>query len=201
MAAHKRPMGRGRRPKGEGDPRDDILRAALRAFGRRGFDSSSIRTIARSARVNPALVYHYFRSKEALFREGVLRAMGSPPMDFLPRGGSPEEIGTAVVRRFLERWSDPDDGLAFVGLLRSASTSAKAARILRELIGEMVTPYVSAVSGGTDVPRRVALIASTLLGVGLVRFVIGLPGLSSPSPEEIARWIGPTVGRYLVGAP
>ena len=58
----------GRRP-GESGAREHILSAARATFAERGFEGATIRTIAARARVDPALVLHYFRSKRALFVE------------------------------------------------------------------------------------------------------------------------------------
>ena len=56
----------GRRP-GNPDTREAILAAAREAFAERGFDGASIRAIATAAGVDPALVHHYFGTKEQLF--------------------------------------------------------------------------------------------------------------------------------------
>src|SRR5690349_24694620 len=56
----------GRRP-GNQDTREAILTAAKQAFAARGYDKASIRQIASGAEVDPALVHHYFGSKEKLF--------------------------------------------------------------------------------------------------------------------------------------
>jgi AcrR family transcriptional regulator len=45
-----------------------ILEAARHEFGRRGFDGARVEAIARRARVNKALIFYYFQSKEELFR-------------------------------------------------------------------------------------------------------------------------------------
>ena len=156
-----------------------------------------MRAVARRARVNSALVYHYFGSKEGLFRESLRHMMRLPPSNLLDREHDGSDVGTAVVRMFLERWSGGPDSMAFRGLLRSASTRPKLAAILRGMIIQQVTPYLSAWRTLGDVERRVALIASALLGAGLVRFVVQLPGLASATTEEVAGWIGPTVTRYL----
>ncbi len=44
-----------------------LLNAAQTAFARRGFDGASLRGIAAAAGVDPALVSHYFGSKDALW--------------------------------------------------------------------------------------------------------------------------------------
>ena len=87
--------------------------------------------------------------------------------------------------------------MAFRGLLRSASTSEKGSRILRGLIAQQITPLLSRVQTAREAEIRVALVASALMGAGLVRFVIRLPGLSAVSTEQVARWIGPSVTLYL----
>jgi AcrR family transcriptional regulator len=45
---------------------DSIIQAAIRLFGERGIDATSLREVARAAGVSPALVVHHFGSKEGL---------------------------------------------------------------------------------------------------------------------------------------
>jgi TetR/AcrR family transcriptional regulator len=49
-----------------------ILEAALQEFAAKGFAGSRVDVIARRARINKRMLYHYFGDKEGLFRE-VLR--------------------------------------------------------------------------------------------------------------------------------
>ena len=51
-----------------GDTREEILRAALRAFAQRGFDGASTREIAADAGVNHGLIRHYFGPKQKLWQ-------------------------------------------------------------------------------------------------------------------------------------
>ncbi len=46
-----------------------ILDAATRHFGELGFDASRVDVIARAARINKQLLYHYFGNKDALFTQ------------------------------------------------------------------------------------------------------------------------------------
>ena len=62
---------RGRRP-GRTDTRGAIQAAALALFSEMGYDKVSLRAIARSADVDPALVHHYFENKADLFTRAVL---------------------------------------------------------------------------------------------------------------------------------
>jgi len=57
------------------DTRDRILRTALAEFAARGFDATTMDRLARRARVNKALLYYYFGSKVALYRELLRHAL------------------------------------------------------------------------------------------------------------------------------
>ena len=55
---------------GENDRRQEILEAALRVFAERGFGGATVKEIAREAGIrSPALIYWYFKDKQALFKE------------------------------------------------------------------------------------------------------------------------------------
>src|SRR5436190_21555417 len=96
----------GRRP-GNQDTREAILTAARDAFAERGFDGASIRAIATTAGVDPALVHHYFGNKDQLF----LAAIEAPinPAELLERvaAGDPSDVGERLVHTFLSVWDSP----------------------------------------------------------------------------------------------
>src|SRR6202008_4992900 len=49
--------------------RDRILAAAIAEFSAEGFAGARVARIARRARINKRMLYHYFGNKEDLFRE------------------------------------------------------------------------------------------------------------------------------------
>ena len=53
---------------------EKILRAAKHEFSNRGFQGARMAEIARSAKVNKALIHYYFKSKENLYFEVIKRA-------------------------------------------------------------------------------------------------------------------------------
>ncbi len=61
--------------------REGILRAALRAFGEKGFDGASTRGIASAAGVNHGLIRHHFGSKQKLWQAAVDLAFGDLAVD------------------------------------------------------------------------------------------------------------------------
>src|SRR5919198_6215527 len=60
----------GRRP-GPNTSRAAILEAARRRFADAGYEATSLRSIASDAGVDPAVVVHFFGSKEGLFQAAV----------------------------------------------------------------------------------------------------------------------------------
>jgi TetR/AcrR family transcriptional regulator len=64
-----------RRPRDPERTRKQILTAAEREFSAKGFAGARVDAIARRARVNKRMLYHYFGNKEGLFREILLRMM------------------------------------------------------------------------------------------------------------------------------
>lgn len=51
------------------DKQTVILSAAMKLFGQKGFEGTSVRDIASVAEVNPAMISYYFGSKEKLFEK------------------------------------------------------------------------------------------------------------------------------------
>ncbi|SCL15913.1 transcriptional regulator, TetR family [Micromonospora nigra] len=189
----------GRRP-GNPDTREAILTAARAAFADRGFDATTIRSVAASAGVDPALVHHYFGSKDKLF----LAAMQAPldPGELVPRilAGDPEGVGERLVRAFLGVWDSPA-GTAGVALLRTAVTTEWAARLLREFLVTQVLRRIQEHLPGDrrQLPLRGSLAASQLLGLVMMRYVIRLEPVASATPQALVAAVGPTVQRYLTG--
>ncbi|WP_446210620.1 TetR/AcrR family transcriptional regulator [Micromonospora sp. IBSANI012] len=193
------PRRTGRRP-GNPDTRQAILAAARTTFAERGFDAASIRVIAAAAGVDPALVHHYFGSKEELFRATV--EIPLDPAELLPvvLAGGVDGVGERLVQTFLGVWDSPA-GKAAVALLRSAVNNDWTARLLREFL---VTQVLRRVLDHLDVPPaelplRGSLVATQMAGLAMMRYVIRLEPVASADPETLVAAVGPTVQRYLTG--
>ncbi|MFU8872585.1 TetR family transcriptional regulator [Micromonospora sp. SL4-19] len=189
----------GRRP-GNPDTREAILAAARAAFAERGFDATSIRAIATAAAVDPALVHHYFGTKEELFRATV--AIPVDPAELLPAvlAAGPDGAGERLVRTFLAVWDSPT-GVAAVALLRSAVSNEWTGRLLREFL---VTQVLRRVLDRLDLdpaerPLRGALVGTQMIGLAMMRYVLRLEPVASADPEALVAAVGPTVQRYLTG--
>jgi AcrR family transcriptional regulator len=189
----------GRRP-GNPDTREAILAAAREAFADRGFDGAAIRTIAAAAKVDPALVHHYFGSKEQLFLESMRVSVdpGAALTEALASG--PDGIGERLVRTVLSIWDSPAGGGA-LALIRSAVSNELFARMLREFINHVI---LRRVAKGLDLDPaeagvRTSLVATQVAGLILARYIIRFEPVASMPPEALAAAIGPTLQRYLTG--
>ncbi|TDQ54887.1 TetR/AcrR family transcriptional regulator [Actinorugispora endophytica] len=180
----------GRRP-GATRTREEILQAARADFGEKGYNGASVRGIARRAGVDPALVHHYFGSKDQVF----VAAMELPydPGDVLERvmldtGQDPAE---AVLRVFLQVWGDPRTQAPMLALIRSAVGTEQAADIVRGFMGDVLLRRIAPRLGVS--PLRASLVASQLFGMVLVRYVIRVEPLASASPEDVVALYAPAV--------
>ncbi len=187
----------GRRP-GNQDTRTAILAAARKAFAERGYDKASIRQIATSAGVDPALVHHYFGSKDQLFLE--MMELPVNPNEFLPQvlGGGVDAVGERLVRTFLTVWDSPA-GTTAAALMRSAVSHDWSARMLREFITAQILRRVvnSLDLDPKEGPLRASLIASQMLGLAMARYIVKVEPLASTPREELVAAIAPTIQGYL----
>ena len=89
-----------------------LCEAARTAFARVGYAAASVRDIAGSAGVNPALVRYHFGSKEALYRRVLDDAMGQLRdrlIAALERPGTPRQRIHRVIASYLDHLAaNPD---------------------------------------------------------------------------------------------
>jgi AcrR family transcriptional regulator len=189
----------GRRPAGSDTP-DLILVAARTAFAAAGYDATSLRGIARAAGVDAALVLHYFHSKDRLFAA----AMKLPDRLFDTVvsliAGNPQDLGQRVARLFLSAWEETSSRDALLAIFRSAASNEQAAATLRGFVTDALLNRLAATSSVPDRALRVTLAGSQLVGVAILRYVIGVEPLASADPATLAAWLAPTLQRYLTGS-
>jgi AcrR family transcriptional regulator len=188
---------------GDSGTREAILAAARKRFGDHGYTGATIRAIAADAGVDPALVHHFFGTKEGLFAA----AMSLPliPGEMIEAALAPGardpglSLGEHLARTVLAAWDVTEIRDTFLGLLRAAATSDQAAAMLREFVTESILGRLAGAAGTADADYRAALVASQVLGLALTRYVLGLAPLVAASREDLAVAIGPTLERYLTG--
>jgi AcrR family transcriptional regulator len=192
---------RGRRSgrrRGESGARDEILAAARRAFSEHGYEKATIRGIAADAVVDPALVCHYYGTKEELFAAAL--ELPVHPRDVLAAATiDPAHIGTTIVRTFLQAWEPPENRVRFMAMLRSAMTNDTAMAMVRDMLVREVFEPITEALGVSDGRLRATLVGSQFIGLAMMRYVAELEPLASASIDDLVAAVGPTVQRYLTG--
>lgn len=201
------PRRAGRRA-GDSRTREGILDAARTLFAERGYNAATIRAIAASAGVDPALVHHYYGTKEKLFAA----AMRLPvvPSEYIGAALAPaarpegSELGEHIVRIALTLWESQGLMETLLGLLRSAVADEQAAVMLREFVTESILATMGRAVGLDALPKaqaeyRAGLAATQMVGLAVTRLVLKFPAMTGASVDDLARAIGPAVERYLTG--
>lgn len=189
---------RGRRP-GQSGTREGIAEAARHQFAELGYDRTTIRSVAAEAGVDPALVIHYFGSKQQLFLAAIELPFQVSDLVERLQSGPRREVGERVVRFALEVLGDPEGRERWTGMIRAAASDADAAAILREVLTQRIFEPLAEALGSDDAQLRANLASSQMVGLVMARYVIGIEPLASASAETIASAIAPTLQRYLVG--
>ena len=188
---------RGRRV-GTNDSRELILAAARRLFAEHGFDGTSLRQVAREAGVDPALVHHFFKGKDELFALSV--DLPADPAEVLAGVESldPGQRAEEIVRAVLRLWESPAQH-SLVAFLRGTIGSKAKTAMLRELVTRTVLQRIMAGLPVTPEERalRGNLVATQVVGLMLVRYVVRLEPLASAAPDEVVRLVAPNIRRYL----
>lgn len=190
---------RGRRPAGA-DTKSALVAAAMEVFTEQGYEGATVRAIAKRAGVDPAMVNHWFGGKEGLFAKAVLQLPLDPAQIVAELVDGPREsVGERVVRRFLTTW-DSTGGGQFAALVRSLAGHEMALTGLRELfVNNIFKPVTEYAGGDGDRMLRANLVATQLIGLGMVRYVTGFEPVATADIEDLVAAVAPTVQRYLTG--
>jgi len=193
------PKRRGRRPKSAGDTRAHILSAALDVFSRQGLDGTTFRQIARAADVDPALLVHYFGSKEELFFESIRARVVDQVLTVLGDARPSARIGDRVADAFLSLWDSDERRPALVALVRAGLSNERIGEQLRELFQIEIPTRVARRLGPRGVQLRVGLVASQLIGLAIARHVVRVEAIARARRGDLVSLVGPSLTRYMTG--
>jgi AcrR family transcriptional regulator len=197
MSVSRTTSGRTGRRRGATQTREAIAVAARSQFADFGYDRATIRAIARTAGVDPALVVHFYGSKEALFRE----VMMLPPavadaIDQLaeqPR----DEVGRRLAELIVASLENPASRPIVLGRIRSAASHPDAAALVRETVTRDLRRLTMALTD--DQPEtRAVLVGSQVVGLALARYIVLAEPLASMAAADVVDVLAPTFQHYLV---
>jgi AcrR family transcriptional regulator len=192
------PRRTGRRP-GDSGSRAAIVDAARVRFAGVGYDRTTIRAIAADAGVDPALVHHFFGTKERLFVAAMKLPVEPATVLALVLGPGPDGVGERLARLFVRLVRDQGPTGPMLALIRSAAAHPQAAAMFREFYTRAVLEPVAAALR-TDRPElRAALCASQVMGLSVAMNIIGLGPLVDADEETLVAAYAPALQHYLAG--
>jgi AcrR family transcriptional regulator len=196
--AQPRPKRAGRRP-GTSGTRDAILAAARRQFAEQGYDRTTLRSVAAEAGVDPALVVHFFGSKQHLFLTGMELPIDPEALVEYVVTGPRSAVGERMTGFLFKALDDPDTRNRWIAIIRAAASEPEAARVLRSVLETRIFTPLAEALGVEDAAFRANLAGTQVVGIGMARYIVGVEPIASEKPERIAAAVAPTLQRYLVG--
>jgi AcrR family transcriptional regulator len=187
-------------------PRDErgvlaarIVAAAREEFAQHGWAGTTLRAVARAADVDPALVYHYFGSKE-----GLLDAATNPPQEWLENVAKVwttpvDQLGRALITLLVASWADDEIGPTLRAILQTAAHEPSTREKLRRVVEGSLMGVSELGSDERDRLVRSGLISSQMMGFALVRYVWKIEPVASMSDDEAIAAIAPNLQHYVDG--
>ena len=172
------------------DAKGAILDAALELFAERGFDETTMRSIATQAGVSPSHAYYYFRSKDALLQEFYQRVQirhAQASDDALSAGGDLSSRLAAVAHTGLDLMAPyhrfganfAGSALRFDNPANPFSADSTAAR------EQALALFRRVVDGAVPaVPARIRPVLPELLWLGYLGVVLFWASDSSPDQQR-----------------
>jgi AcrR family transcriptional regulator len=177
--------------------REAIAAAAAKLFAAQGFDRTSIRAVAREAGVDPALVTHYYGSKQRLLVE-VSRFPIEPQLLVEQVVGGPRDaVGLRLATLVLGVLESPEGRGRITALVRAAASEPTAAEAMRNLIQVGVIGPIARALGSDRPELRATFAGSQFVGLVMARYIVGVEPLASAPAEEVVRTIAPVLQHYL----
>ena len=186
----------GRRPGATGT-RDLILATARRQFADRGYERTTMRSIAAEAGVDPSLVVHFFGTKRQLFDDVIDLPFDPAALRARVTDVPVGQRGESLTRFVLGLLHDPDYRDALTALLRSAGSAPEVAGLLRERHRRDILLPLMQDLDADQAELRVALAATQVVGLILALHVTKFDVLARLTDDELTALIAPTLQRYL----
>ena len=110
------------------------------------------------------------------------------------------DFAVRLVRRFLLVCESPRTQATVVRLAGRSVGNARAGRLLYRMISRLVVNPVARATGVQASALRTELIASQLLGIAMLRYVVKAEPMASATVDEVVELAAPAVRAALSGA-
>ncbi len=188
----------GRRP-GTTTTRELIEDVARKQFAELGYDRTSIRSVAKQADVDPALVTHFFGKKWELFLAVVELAVDPPALIETVVTGDQSLVGLRLANVLVDTLDDETRRRRMLSMMRAATSEPAAAELVREYLTRNVLLPIAERLGVPDAEYRAALVMSQVVGFTMARYVVALKPLETRARDRVITDLGTTFQHYLRG--
>ena len=190
------PAKRTGRRAGTSQTREQIAAAARSQFAELGFERATFRSIAAAAGVDPALVVHFFGSKEELFHE-VMQLPPALSQAFLRVVEAPrEQLGRRFAEIVLGALENPETRPIVLGRIRCSTSHPTAAALVRETVTRELAALTAALTEDRPAERAV-LLGVQVVGLALARYIVLVEPLASLPVPDVIDLVAPTFQHYL----
>jgi Tetracyclin repressor-like, C-terminal domain/Bacterial regulatory proteins, tetR family len=186
---------RGNQAKNSKATKERILEAASEAFATLGYERATVRTIAQMANIHPSMVMRYYTNKEGLFAASSPFDLHLPDFSEADRGNA----GERIIRTFLDRWESPGVTGDLPALLRLSVTHPEGRDKVISVYTQQVKPALDRLTASKSSAHVAPLIATQLVGLAFLRYVLELPAVVGLSDEVIVKQIGGAIQGYIDG--
>lgn len=188
----------GRRP-GTTTTRALIEDAARKQFAEQGYDRTSIRSVAKQAGVDPALVTHFFGKKWELFLAVVELVIDPPTLIETVVTGDQSLVGLRLANALVDILDDESRRGRMLSMMRAATSEPAAAVLVRDFLTRNVLQPIADRLGVPDSEYRAALVMSQVVGFTMARYIVGLEPLAKRPRDRVIADLAATFQRYLRG--
>lgn len=154
-----------------------------------------MRAIAAEAGVDASLINHHFGDKAQL----LVATMALPfnPLEKITAvlDGPAEDLAARLIGTFCTAW-DPHREV-FSTLVRSSLDAGVENPPMLELARNVIVARITERLDGPDAPVRAALVASQLVGLAVMRYLVRLEPLASTPVEDVVATYAPAMQRLI----
>ena len=150
---------------------DRILNKALELFSSKGYDATSVREICQAAGITKPTLYHFYGSKEGVYRalvDDTLEDFSKSLVARLAEPGSAEERLKGVARTYFEEGRRNRELMRFIfGLIHNPPSSAPKTdftRFYEGIVGEIARVVEAGVEKGEIAPGPTEVRMLVLMG-------------------------------------
>lgn len=180
--------------------RERLLDEAMRLFGERGYEATSVAEIERSAGLTPGAggLFHHFRNKEAVLVAGIERHLARLAAVRQIRGAIPPlgnlRAELTLVARYIFVELEEEQELLRVLISESRHRPELLSGAVEQVVRGTFEEFAELLARSGVTPVGAALALGALIAVASAELLLGQTPIQADHEEVIATWVEMVVG-------